>query len=104
MPSLVIAPWTILYDNPMNIVLNSWMYIIYLAIACSIVASLLQVIGQRYVAPAIASVIYLLEPFFALLFSISLYGEEIDIVRIVGGIMIVLASYIAMSYAPNAYT
>lgn len=103
-PSLVIAPWTILYDNPMNIVLNSWMYIIYLAIVCSIVASLLQIIGQRYVAPAIASVIYLLEPFFALLFSISLYGEEVDIVRIAGGIMIVLASYIAISYSPDADT
>ncbi|MEZ0289891.1 MAG: DMT family transporter [Sulfolobales archaeon] len=79
-----------------QISLETWLYLIYLAIVCSITALLLQIYGQRFVSPKTASVIYLLEPFFAYLFSYMIGLESFDLYILVGGSMITLASYIAI--------
>ncbi|MEM3998640.1 MAG: DMT family transporter [Ignisphaera sp.] len=95
LPSLALAPYALVVDNPRSIGLGTWLYIAYLAVACSVAASYLQVIGQKHVNPAIASIIYLLEPFFALIFSIFIYGEKADPVRVVGGALIMLAIFVS---------
>jgi len=100
-PSLSLAPITLASDNISSVGFGTWLYIFYLAAACSIVASLLQVIGQRHVNPAIASTIYLLEPLFAFLFSVAIYGEEIDVRRVAGGALITLAIYVASKSNSN---
>ena len=70
------------------------MYIIYLAIVCSIGATFFQVLGQRYVAPSTAALIFLLEPVFATIFSVLMGLEIINMYKIVGGALILMSTYI----------
>lgn len=64
---------------------------IYLAIICSDVAFALQVVGQRYINPAVTAVVFLLEPVFAAFLAYILISEVMNILQIIGGIIILLA-------------
>jgi drug/metabolite transporter (DMT)-like permease len=68
-------------------------YLAYLALACSIIAILLQVAGQRYISATTASLILLLEPVFATLFSVLLGLEDIDLYKVTGGALILISLY-----------
>jgi drug/metabolite transporter (DMT)-like permease len=68
-------------------------YLAYLALACSIIATLLQVLGQRYISATTASLIFLLEPVFATLFSVLLRLEDIDLYKVTGGALILISLY-----------
>jgi drug/metabolite transporter (DMT)-like permease len=66
-------------------------YLAYLALACSIIPTLLQVPGQRYISATTASLILLLEPVFATLFSVLLELEDIDFYKVTGGALILIS-------------
>ena len=68
-------------------------YLAYLALACSIIATLLQVPGQRYISATPASLILLLEPLVATLFSVLLGLEDIDFYKVTGGALILISLY-----------
>ena len=67
----------------------------YLALACSDAAFTLQALGQRYVSPAAAAVVLLLEPVFAAMFAYVLLGELMMPVQAAGAGLIVLAMFLA---------
>ena len=69
-------------------------YLVYLALACSIGATLFQVLGQRYISATTASLIFLLEPVFATLFSVIMGLEEVDLYKVLGGSLILTALYV----------
>jgi len=71
------------------------LYLTYLALLCSIVATFLQILGQRYVSPVTAAVVFLLEPVFALAFSLALGLEGVSLGKVVGGGLIVASTYVA---------
>jgi len=70
------------------------LYLAYLAIVCSVLATFFQVVGQRYVSPLVAALIFLLEPVFALVFSLLMGLERLELYKLVGGGLIVLATYL----------
>jgi len=70
------------------------LYLAYLAIVCSVLATFFQVVGQRYVSPLVAALIFLLEPVFALVFSLLMGLEKLELYKLVGGGLIVLATYL----------
>ncbi len=95
MPALLfIIPDTIYYK--LEIPQGTHLYmIIYLALVCSDTAFALQVYGQRYISPALASIIFLLEPVFASIFAYIIINEVLNIQQIIGAILILLAMFIA---------
>jgi drug/metabolite transporter (DMT)-like permease len=58
--------------------------LLYLALVCSITATLLQILGQRYVSPVTAAVVFPVEPVFALAFPLALGLEELSLSKGVG--------------------
>ncbi|MEM3926592.1 MAG: DMT family transporter [Desulfurococcaceae archaeon] len=82
----------IVYGFPLDMEILK--YLAYLAVVCSIGATFFQVWGQKYVSAASAAVIFLLEPVFALLFSVLMGMEELEIYKVLGGGMIVISTYI----------
>jgi len=91
---------SVLYGQPsllagLNLTLEAWIYISYLAIACSIGATLFQVLGQRYISESTAAIVFLLEPVFATIFSILIGIEYITMYKVVGGGLILLSLYIS---------
>lgn len=79
-----------------NLTTDALLYIAYLAIVCSIGATFFQVLGQRYISASTASLIFLLEPVFALLFSVLMGLEMAELYKIMGGGLIISALYIAL--------
>ncbi len=69
--------------------------IVYLALICSDTAFALQVYGQRYVSPALASIVFLLEPVFASIFAYIIINEVLNIQQVIGAILILSAMFIA---------
>ena len=65
--------------------------LLYLALACSVLAGILQVVGQRYTTPSEAALIYTLEPVFAAAFSHLLLGESLAGARLFGAALILAA-------------
>lgn len=71
-------------------------YLSYLAIFCSLVASFFQVLAQRYISAKSAATIYLLEPVFALLFSLVAGMEGLNPYKLIGGGLISIATYVVI--------
>lgn len=90
----------VLYGPPallagLDLTLEAWIYISYLAIVCSIGATFFQVLGQRYISESTAAIVFLLEPVFATIFSILIGIEYITVYKVVGGGLILLSLYIS---------
>lgn len=96
LPSLLLAPYVVVFEKTVNLSLATWVYLTYLALMCTLFAVLLQVVGQKYVSEATAAIIYILEPVFAMIFSVIFYHEEITSRGITGSILMLIASAIAV--------
>jgi len=70
-------------------------YMFILAVCCSIGAFALQVVGQRFVDPATASILYQTEPVFATALAYALLGEVMERLEAVGAGLILIATMIA---------
>jgi drug/metabolite transporter (DMT)-like permease len=75
---------------------ETWLYIAYLALVCSIGATFFQVLGQRYVSEATAAIVFLLEPVFATIFSVAMGLETVTTYKVVGGALILSSLYLAL--------
>jgi drug/metabolite transporter (DMT)-like permease len=93
-PTLFLAPYVFIVENGGELSLNAIVYLAYLAVACSLGATYFQVKGQKYVTASSAAIIFLLEPVFALIFSLVMGLEDLVLYKLVGGGLIVLATYI----------
>jgi drug/metabolite transporter (DMT)-like permease len=93
-PTLFLAPYVFIVENGGELSLNAIAYLTYLAVACSLGATYFQVKGQKYVTASSAAIIFLLEPVFALIFSLVMGLEDLVLYKLVGGGLIVLATYI----------
>lgn len=69
----------------------------YLALACSDAAYSLQVYGQRYINPAIAAMIFLLEPVFASLLAYVALGELLRGLQILGAMLVFVSVFISIT-------
>jgi len=96
-PSLFLAPYVLVVEGCIELSTSTWFYIAYLAVVCTLLATFLQVVGQKHVSEATAAIIYILEPVFALLFSIAIYGESVTFIGLLGGLAMVTASAIAVA-------
>ena len=67
--------------------------IVWLAVVCSVVASLGQNVGQTRVPPSPAALILCLESVFGVLFSVLFYGEELTL-RIMLGFMVIFVAIV----------
>lgn len=79
----------------LHITREVFLYLVYLAVVCSIGASFFQVLGQRYISESTAALIFLLEPVFATIFSIYMGLERIELYKLIGGGLILISLYIA---------
>ncbi|MET1101329.1 MAG: DMT family transporter [Pyrodictiaceae archaeon] len=70
--------------------------IIYLGLVCSDIAFAAQVYGQRFVRPAIAGLVFLLEPVLAAVFSNIVLSETLTPQQIMGAVLILLALFNSM--------
>ncbi|WP_434731003.1 DMT family transporter [Thermogladius sp. KZ2Tp1] len=93
LPGLLITPYVALHTKTLPSP-STLLYILYLSLFCTIIASVLQVVGQKYVPAYAAATIYLLEPISAAVFSALLYGERLSSIQVAGASLIVLAIYI----------
>ena len=89
---LVFAPLAL--HSGIEITTEALLYLAYLALVCSVGATFFQVLGQRYVSPSTASLLFLLEPVFATVFSILCGLEEPQLHKVVGGGLILLSLFI----------
>ncbi|MCI4435688.1 MAG: DMT family transporter [Ignisphaera sp.] len=96
LPAITLAPYVLFIEKEISLTIETLEYLTYLALVCTLAATALQVIGQRYVSEATAAVIYLLEPVFAAVFSATIYGEKIETLGALGGALIALASAVAI--------
>lgn len=90
-PALMFVVPDIVFNGYVSVDFNSLLLITYLAIVCSDMAFALQVFGQRYVSPAVAAVIFLLEPVAASTFSYVLLNEYMTSHQLVGASLILAA-------------
>ena len=90
-PDLVSA-----YKLWLSLDVTSILGLTYLALVCTVTAFSLQVYGQRYVPPEIASLIYLLEPVFALFFSWLILNEKLTLPQIAGSGLMLCSMFLAV--------
>jgi len=84
--TLFLAPYVFIVEDGGELLLNAIPYLAYLAVACSLGATYFQVNGQKYVTASSAAVIFLLEPVFALIFSLVMGLEDLVLYKIVEGV------------------
>lgn len=98
--------WTALFalsfaplDNRWDLMtmnLNGWIGIISLSFGSSLIAFFLQVRSQQVLSPSIASVVFLMESPFTLLFAYFLLGDRLSSSQFVGAGLIIIACLTAV--------
>lgn len=73
-----------------------WGTLLFLALICTTLTTLLQLWGQQWVPPAQASVLFTLEPVWASLFALLLLKESLSLQGLAGAGAIVSASLLAI--------
>ena len=99
-----VVPWTALVaamDGALGASLSSlpWLHVLYLGIAGSAATAWLQVIGQAEVPAPTASIIYTLEPVWASLLAMAVFGDSFGWRGWAGSAMI-LGAALATTQAP----
>ncbi|MBH1941410.1 DMT family transporter [Mobilitalea sibirica] len=82
-------------DMPKSINMETINGLLYLSVFATMIALLLQNIGQKYTKPAPASIILSLEAVFGVLFSVIFYKEEITPKLLLGFFLIFVAIIIS---------
>lgn len=80
---------TLLFEGlPQPVDAASMSGVLYLGVACTALALLLQNIGQKYADPSSAAILLSLESVFGILFSVWFCGERLSVLLILGFILI----------------
>jgi drug/metabolite transporter (DMT)-like permease len=74
--------------------------ILYLSVFATAIALLLQNIGQKHTHPSTAAIILSLESVFGVLFSVFIYGEDLN-VRLVIGFLLIFFAIITSETKPS---
>ena len=88
LPDLVLGGWRTIGPRALAV-------LAYLGFFCGDLAFALQVLGQRYLSPAVSAVVLLLEPVFASMLAFAILGEVMQLVQAVGAALILAAMYSA---------
>ena len=81
-----------LFEKPqINDILASWWPIVYAGVFSCAIAYTLQIVGQRYVPPTEASLIFCLEPVFSLLAGTIFLHERMKAINYIGCLLIFIA-------------
>jgi len=80
-----------------SLTLAGWAGLIFLGLACSVFAFLVQLWGIRRTSASRASLLLGTEPIWAVLVGISLGGESLTVVAVVGAVLIVGSTYWAQA-------
>lgn len=81
-----------LFENPqINDILASWWPIVYAGVFSCAIAYTLQIVGQRYVPPTEASLIFCLESVFSLLAGTIFLHERMKAINYIGCLLIFIA-------------
>lgn len=89
--SVLVLPLAVLREPPpasFSIPLS--LSLIHLGVVCSALAFFVQTHAQQFTSPARTALILSLEPLFAALLSVLFYGERLDGLEWLGGVLIVL--------------
>ena len=70
---------------------SDYLNIFYLASVCTVLTTILQLWGQRYVPAHVAALIFILEPLSAALFGYWFLAETLGILQGIGAVLILLA-------------
>ena len=100
-----VVPWAALVaglDGGLSTSITSfpWLHVLFLGIAGSALTSFLQVVGQTTVAAPAAAVIYTLEPVWASVLAMILFGDSFGWRGWIGGGLILIAA-LASTRAPQ---
>jgi drug/metabolite transporter (DMT)-like permease len=77
-----------------------WIGIVSLGIGSSVIGFYIQIRAQKVLSPTTASMLFLLESPFALLFGFCLLGERLGPRQMIGAALIMLASYLTVRAEP----
>jgi drug/metabolite transporter (DMT)-like permease len=90
-----------LFEKPqLHLIWNARYSILYAGVMSCSIAYTLQIIGQRYTAPALATLIMSLESVFAVLSGCIILGESLSLREISGCVMVFAAVLIAQLELP----
>lgn len=74
---------------------SDYLNIFYLASVCTVLTTILQLWGQRYVAAHVAALIFILEPLSAALFGYWFLAETLGVLQGIGAVLILLAMVVS---------
>ncbi|MCD6488200.1 MAG: DMT family transporter [Desulfurococcales archaeon] len=94
-PALAFIIPDMLFNEAPSIQVDVFLAILYLAIICSDTAFALQVYGQKYIIPATAAIIYLLEPVAATFFAYIVLRETMNTLQAIGAVIILASMFTA---------
>ena len=81
---------SIMFESaPNSIDASIWIWFALSTLLATVLRFLLQITGQKYCAPSVASIIMLLEALWVVLFSVIFYNETMPLNKILGGGLIV---------------
>lgn len=82
--------------------LEAWLGILWLGLGSSMIAFTIQIRSQKVLHPTTASMLFLLESPFALVFAMFFLGETLTLMQAVGAGFILLASLLCVRFEPPA--
>lgn len=83
----------LVFGDPLQVTKNdAWLTLAYLAVFATVLTFSIQLVAQRYTSPLKATLIFSLEPVFAALFAWWWGGEVLTPVKMLGGVLIILAT------------
>ncbi len=96
-PSILFLMPDVILHKFVHLNIHTILILIYLGIFCADLAFIFQILGQRYINPASAAIIYLLEPVIATLLSVLLLYEMLNILQIIGMLLIIVSLVFAQN-------
>ena len=92
---------SIMFESmPISIDASIWIWFALSTLLATVLRYLLQITGQKYCVPSVASIIMLLEALWVVLFSVVFYNEAMPLNKILGGAMILSSLLIFMLGTP----
>ncbi len=77
---------------------EGWLWVVAIAVVCTVIAVTTFFLGLSRIGPSRAALISLVEPVTAILVSIGLFGNALNALQWLGGVMILAATSITMFY------
>lgn len=83
----------LIFDDSLTVLQNdAWLVLGYLAVFATVLTLSIQLVAQRHTSPLKTTLIFSLEPVFAALFAWWWGGEVLTPVKMMGGVLIILAT------------